>query len=256
MIDTNLSELLNDRYYRYNVPGYIDEDPIQIPHLFSSKEDIEIAAFLSASIAWGLRKTIIRNGLKLMELMDMAPYDFVCHAGKGDWRTFEGFVHRTFNGTDCIFFLQALQNIYRNHQGLEAVFNRGFLLSGDIAGTLQYFREVMLDVPHDKRSEKHVADVGRKATAKRLNMFLRWMVRTDNQGVDFGLWKDIPTSALMLPLDVHTGNVGRAIGILKRQQNDWEAVVEITDFLRLLDPHDPVKYDYALFGMGLNRELK
>jgi uncharacterized protein (TIGR02757 family) len=256
MIDTNLSELLNDRYQRYNVPGYIDEDPIQIPHLFSSREDIEIAAFLSASIAWGLRKTIIRNGLRLMELMDMAPYDFVRHAGKGDWRTFEGFVHRTFNGTDCVFFLQALQNIYRNHQGLEAVFNRGFLQSGDIAGTLQYFREVMLEVPHVHRSEKHVADVGRKATAKRLNMFLRWMVRTDNQGVDFGLWKHIPASALMLPLDVHTGNVGRAIGVLQRQQNDWQAVEEITDFLRLLDPNDPVKYDFALFGMGLNKELK
>jgi len=256
MIDTNLSELLNNRYIRYNVLSYIDDDPIQIPHLFSTKEDIEIAAFLSASIAWGLRKTIIHNSLKLMKLMDMAPYDFVCHAGKEDWRTFEGFVHRTFNGTDCVFFLQALQNIFRNHQGLESVFNSGFQQTGDIAGTLQYFRDIFLDIPHLNRSEKHVADVGRKATAKRLNMFLRWMVRTDNQGVDFGIWKEIPTSALMLPLDVHTGNVGRAIGILQRKQNDWQAVEEITDYLRILDPNDPVKYDFALFGMGLNRELK
>lgn len=256
MINPTLAELLIDRYNRYNVPAYVDDDPIKIPHIFSRKEDIEIAAFLSASIAWGLRKTIINNGLKLMKMMDMAPYQFVMEADEKDLEVLNGFVHRTFNGIDCRYFILSLRNIYQNYGGPEQVFTKGFQKDESILSSLIYFRGVFLSIPHDKRTEKHVSDVSRNSTAKRLNMLLRWMVRSDNQCIDFGLWKDIPTSALMLPLDVHTGNVGRALGILTRKQNDWFAVEEITSFLRSIDPNDPVKFDYALFGMGLNKELK
>lgn len=250
-----LKELLDDRYLKYNVPAYIDDDPIQIPHLFNRKEDVEIAAFLASSIAWGQRKTIISNARKLISWIDDAPYDFVMHADKDDFKTVEKFVHRTFNGIDCICFLHALRNIYQYHGGLEKVFQQGYDIDNTIYSALHHFRTLFFELPHAKRTEKHLGDVTRNAAAKRLNMLLRWMVRKDNQGVDFGLWRGIPTSALMLPLDVHTGNVGRALGLLSRKQDDWKAVEEITEALRQFDPKDPVKYDYALFGMGLNHEL-
>lgn len=251
-----LKELLDDRYLKYNVPAYIDDDPIQIPHLFSKKEDVEIAAFLSSSIAWGQRRTIISNSRKLISWMDDAPYDFVMHAGKEDLNMIEKFVHRTFNGIDCKYFLYALRNIYEHHGGLEKVFQLGFEKGNTIYSALYHFRTVFFELPHATRTEKHIGNVSRNAAAKRLNMLLRWMVRKDEQGVDFGIWKNIPLSSLMLPLDVHTGNVGRALGLLIRKQDDWRAVEEITDVLRQFDAKDPVKYDYALFGMGLNRELK
>lgn len=250
-----LKELLDDRYLKYNVPAYIDDDPIQIPHLFSKNEDVEIAAFLASAIAWGQRKTIITNARKLISWMDDAPFDFVMHADKADLKLFEKFVHRTFNGIDCMYFIHALQNIYQHHGGLEMVFQRGFDRDNTIYSALLHFRTVFFELPHATRTEKHLGDVSRNAAAKRLNMLLRWMVRKDDQGVDFGLWKGIPASALMLPLDVHTGNVGRALGLLTRKQDDWKAVEEITGVLSQFDAEDPVKYDYALFGMGLNREL-
>lgn len=250
-----LKELLDDRYLKYNVPAYIDADPIQIPHLFSKKEDVEIAAFLAAAIAWGQRSTIIKNARKLISWMDNAPYDFVMNAEEDDLKVVEKFVHRTFNGIDCTYFLQALQNIYIHHGGLERVFQQGFDTDKTVYSALQHFRNVFFELPHVRRTEKHVGDVTRNAAAKRLNMLLRWMVREDVQGVDFGLWNGIPTSALMLPLDVHTGNVGRALGLLTRKQGDWKAVEEITEALRQFDAKDPVKYDFALFGMGLNHEL-
>ena len=250
-----LQELLDDRYLKYNVPAYIDDDPIQIPHLFSKKEDVEMAAFLASAIAWGQRKTIITNARKLISWMDDAPYDFVMHADKEDLRVFEKFVHRTFNGIDCIYFLHALRNIYQCHGGLEQVFQQGFDRDNTVYSALHHFRTVFFELPHATRTEKHIGDVGRNAAAKRMNMLLRWMVRKDKQDVDFGLWKGIPTSALMLPLDVHTGNVGRALGLLSRKQDDWKAVEEITEALRQFDPKDPVKYDYALFGMGLSKEV-
>jgi len=250
-----LKELLDDRYLKYNVPAYIDADPIQIPHLFSKKEDVEIAAFLAAAIAWGQRSTIIKNALKLISWMDDAPYDFVMHAEEEDLRVVEKFVHRTFNGIDCTYFLQALRNIYLHHGGLERVFQQGFDTDKTVYSALHHFRTFFFELPHAQRTEKHVGDVTRNAAAKRLNMLLRWMVREDAQGVDFGLWTGIPTSALLLPLDVHTGNVGRALGLLIRKQDDWKAVEEITESLRQFDAKDPVKYDFALFGMGLNHEL-
>ena len=241
--------LLDEAVIRYNQLDFIENDPIQIPHRFTRKEDIEIAGFLAAAISWGQRKTIINNAKRLIDLMDNSPYDFVME-GK-DFETVTRFIHRTFNGVDCEFFLRSLRNIYKNHDGLERVFTDGFQDNKSIFEALKYFRSVFLEIPHEKRTEKHLSDVASNSSAKRLNMFLRWMVRKDEQEVDFGLWQDIPASALMLPLDVHTGDVSRALGLLERKQNDWRAVEEITGILRTFDAGDPVKYDFALFGMGI-----
>ena len=248
-----IKTLLDDAVKRYNHVNFIADDPVQIPHRFTRKEDIEIAAFLSATIAWGQRKSIIKNGLRLMELLDNSPYDFLMDNDFLSEKENEirYFVHRTFNGYDCLFFLKSLQNIYRNQGGLEQVFKDGFQREGTVFGALTYFRNKFLETPHENRSRKHLSDVQANSSAKRLNMFLRWMVRSDENGVDFGLWKNIPMSALMLPLDVHTGNVSRNLGLLNRKQNDWRAVEEITEILRTFDADDPIKYDYALFGLGV-----
>jgi uncharacterized protein (TIGR02757 family) len=243
-------QLLDRKAKQYNCREFIDTDPIQIPHRFSRKEDIEIAGLLTATIAWGQRKSIINNADRLMRLMDNAPYDFVCNAQESELVGLEHFVHRTFNGKDCRFFIESLRNIYHNHNGLEAVFTKGYQAEGSVFAALHYFREVFLAVPHEQRVQKHLSDVTANSSAKRLNMFLRWMVRQDTTGVDFGLWKEIPMSALMLPLDVHTGDVARAYGLLSRKQNDWKAVEEITAILRQFDTHDPIRYDFALFGIG------
>lgn len=250
-----LFELLEDRFHRYNVPAYIDDDPIQIPHLFTEKEDVEIAAFLTATIAWGQRKTIIRNARELMRRMDDCPHNFVLNADESDLKSLQSFVHRTFNGDDCVFFVRSLQNIYRNYGGLESVFNKGFIINNGVFSALNFFRSVFLEKAHDLRSRKHVSSVADNSAAKRLNMMLRWLVRSDAVGVDFGLWKQIPASELMIPLDVHVGRVGRALGLLDRKQDDWKAVDEITANLRQFDSVDPAKYDYALFGMGLMAEF-
>lgn len=242
--------LLDDRYRRYNHFDFIETDPIQVPHTFGKKEDIEIAAFLTATIAWGQRITIIKNARRLMSLMDNAPHDFISNATESDLEVFSDFKHRTFNADDCKFFIRSLQNIYTNHEGLEGVFNKAYQSDNNISSSLIYLRKIFLEINHEKRTEKHLSDVNRNSSAKRLNMFLRWMIRHDESGVDFGLWKNIPTSALMLPLDVHTGDVGRALGLLTRTQNDWKAVEEITAVLRSFDSNDPVKYDFALFGIG------
>ena len=245
----NIKPLLDEAVIRYNHIDFIENDPIQIPHRFTRKEDIEIAGFLAAAISWGQRKTIINNAKRLIDLMDNSPYDFVME-GK-DFETVSCFIHRTFNGVDCEFFLRSLQNIYLHHGGLEHVFTDGFHREKTIFGGLKHFRTVFLEIPHENRTEKHLSDVASNSSAKRLNMFLRWMVRKDEQEVDFGLWQDIPASALMLPLDVHTGDVSRALGLLERKQNDWKAVEEITGILRIFDADDPIKYDFALFGMGI-----
>lgn len=247
-----------DKYVeKFNTLEFIDSDPIQIPHRFSLKEDIEISGFLAATIAWGQRKSIIKNALRLMDLMDNSPYDFLINSNENtDWQQFTGFVHRTFNSTDCLFFIKSLKNIYLKHNGLENVFATGFEKNQTVYGALEYFRAVFLEIPHDKHVEKHLSDVSCNSAAKRLNMFLRWMVRSDSAGVDFGIWEKIPQSVLMLPLDVHSGNVGRALGLLTRKQNDWKAVEEITDVLRTFDATDPIKYDFALFGAGVNGEIK
>ena len=243
-------KLLDNAVALYNHVDFIENDPIQIPHRFTRKEDIEIAGFLAAAISWGQRKTILNNANQLMDLMDNSPYDFVME-GK-DFETVSCFIHRTFNGVDCGFFLRSLRNIYQQYGGLEQVFTEGFHREKTMFVTLKHFRSIFLEIPHERRTEKHISDVASNSSAKRLNMFLRWMVRKDEQEVDFGLWQGIPASALMLPLDVHTGDVSRSLGLLQRKQNDWKAVEEITGILRTFDAQDPVKYDFALFGMGIN----
>ncbi len=253
---SEIKRLLDKATLDYNRFEFIELDPVQIPHAFSRKEDIEIAGFLTATISWGQRKSIIKNAYFLMDLMDNTPYDFIIDADKSDWNRVSQFVHRTFNGNDCLFFLQSLKNIYQNHGGLENVFNAGYEINNSTFESLKHFRNIFMSINHNERVGKHISDVNSNSTAKRLNMFLRWMVRTDENGVDFGLWKKISPAVLMLPLDVHTGNVSRFYGLLERKQNDWKAVEEITTVLRLFDSQDPIKYDYALFGIGVNNGIK
>jgi len=248
---SDLKDFLDEKYEKYNHPDFIDSDPIQIPHSFSDPYDIEISAFLAATIAWGQRITIIKNSRKLMALMDYAPYDFITNCNNQELKRFEYFVHRTFNGIDCVFFIKSLKNIYKNHGGLGLLFQKTYLHHKNIKQTLEEVRKVFFEINHPLRTQKHFSDVSKGASAKRLNMYLRWLVRNDNRGVDFGLWQKIPTSALYLPLDLHTGNVARKIGLLQRNQNDWQAVEEVTIKLRKFDPNDPVKYDFALFGLGI-----
>ncbi len=247
----NIQSFLNQKVLSFNHTSFIETDPIQVPALFTTKENIEIAGFLAATLAWGQRPTIIRNARWLIAHMGNNPIEFLQRETEDDWIVFTDFRHRTFNGTDCIYFLKALRNIYQNHGGLEQVFTEGYLIDRTVFSALVHFRKIFFELEHEHRTEKHVSDVEKGAAAKRLNMFLRWMVRTDSAGVDFGLWKRIPASALMLPLDVHTGNVARKLGLLTRTQNDWRAVEEITARLREFDPKDPIKYDFALFGLGV-----
>ncbi|MDR1861160.1 MAG: TIGR02757 family protein [Bacteroidales bacterium] len=249
-MNDELKQLLDEKVSLYNRPDFIETDPIQIPKLFEQKENIEIAGFLAATIAWGQRPVIIRNAKQLMSAMDNRPHEFLLSTAERDWLPFMAFKHRTFNGDDCLFFLRALKHFYSELGGLESVFTDGYRKEHTIAGALRYFRATFLATAHLHRSEKHVPDITRGAAAKRLNMFLRWMVRRDSAGVDFGLWTKIPPSALMLPLDVHSGRQARMLGLLSRSQDDWTAVEEVTARLRLMDPNDPVKYDFALFGMG------
>lgn len=241
-------ELLDEKTVEYNRRDFIQDDPIQIPHRFSRKEDIEISGLLAATIAWGNRKSIINSASSLMERMDHAPYQFITDHTEADLNVFKGFVHRTFNADDARWFVQGLQYIYSEKGGLENVFNHPSALEG-----IEAFREAMFTMPHAPRSEKHIASPMKGSSAKRLNMYLRWMVRQDTDGVDFGLW-DFPPAQLMVPLDVHTGRVARELGILKRKQNDWKAVEELMEILRKFDPDDPVKYDLALFGMGIDEK--
>lgn len=252
MNNEQLFEFLENYALKYNQPEFIANDPIQIPHQFSIKEDIEIAGFLAASIAWGQRPVIIRNANRMMELMDFAPYDFILNSTADDLKVFERFKHRTFQAVDMQFFITALQNIYQNYGGLEKVFENGF--KENVHYALIEFNRLFYTVPHLSRSEKHLSNPAKNSAAKRLNMFLRWMIRQDNKGVDFGLWKNCSPSKLMLPLDVHTGRIGRGLGLLARKQNDWKSVEEITNKLRFFDNSDPVKYDFALFGFGVNEK--
>lgn len=250
----NLKSELDNRCKLYQTPDFIKTDPIQIPHRFSKKEDIEISAFLTSIIAWGIRKAIINNADKLMNLMDNAPYNFIKSASKTEIEKLKIFKHRTFNGDDCVFFIESLRNIYNNHYGLENVFTKKFAETNSLAESLIYFRTIFFELEHPKRVEKHLSDIHKNSAAKRLNMFLRWMIRESNGGVDFGLWKNIPTSALYIPLDVHVGNVARNLGLLTIKDNNWKAVIELTENLKKFDKNDPVKYDFALFGYGVNNK--
>ncbi|KAF0239513.1 MAG: hypothetical protein FD181_101 [Prolixibacteraceae bacterium] len=245
----DLKSFLDEKVLKYNQPFFIETDPIQVPKNFSDKKNIEIAAFLTSTIAWGNRLSIIKNATKLMALMDSQPYDFVIRSSNSELKNLERFVHRTFNGNDCVYFIRSLKNIYQNQGGLQTVFEVGFQKEISVKSALHYFYRIFFEIGGE-RSRKHVSNVEKGASAKRLNMFLRWMVRDDKNKVDFGLWNGIPQSALMLPLDVHTGNVARKLGLLHRKSNDWQAVEEVTLSLRNFDAEDPVKYDFALFGLG------
>lgn len=250
LLDASLKDFLEEKVIQYNTVLFIEDDPISIPHLFSQKEDIEIAAFLAATIAWGNRKSIVGNARKMISLLEDDPYDFVINHTSKDLLRLKDFVHRTFNGVDFIFFVEALRNIYRNHGGLERVFEVG-CGQKNLQFAISEFKKVFFEINHPARTEKHVSDPMKGSSAKRINMFLRWMVRRDGNGVDFGIWKGISPAKLSCPLDVHTGNIARKLGLLTRKQNDHKAVLELDGQLRLLDPTDPVKYDFALFGLGV-----
>ena len=250
MKKSELKDFLDEKVILYNNPKFIESDPIQIPHTFTKKEDIEIAAFLTATISWGNRKMIIKNAFRMMELLDYSPHNFVLNHQESDLKSFDNFVHRTFNTIDFQQFIKSLQHIYQNHKGLENA-----LAIKDGSKTYQtaihQFKKLFFEVPHQQRTLKHVSDPLKNSAAKRINMYLRWMVRNGHVGVDFGIWNTHSPANLSCPLDVHSGNVARKLKLLSRTQNDWKALSELDTNLRKLDKNDPVKYDFALFGLGV-----
>lgn len=249
-VQTDIKDFLDEKVRLYNHPRFIDSDPISIPHQYQLKEDIEIAGFLAATIAWGNRKMIISNGLRMMKLMGNSPYDFVMHYHEDQLDAFDGFVHRTFNNLDFKYFVKALRNIYANHGGLEAVISSA-ITNSSTQPAISQLKKVFFSLPHPLRTAKHISDPSSGSSAKRINMYLRWMIRQDHCGVDFGIWKSVPPSILSCPLDVHSGNVARKLGLIARPQNDAKALAELDQSLRLMDKDDPVKYDFALFGLGV-----
>ncbi len=248
-----LKAFLDEAVARYNTPAFITADPISIPHRFAKQQDREIMAFWTATLAWGQRKTIMQSANRLAELMDDAPHDFMLHHVEKDRARFESFKHRTFQATDTLWFLEFFHNFYQKNTSLETAFAR-HLRPEDLTveNALRGFHNDFFDHPYaPERTRKHVATPARGSTCKRLNMFLRWMVRKDNAGVDFGIWEKISPAQLLIPLDVHVERVARRHGLLQRKQTDWHAVLELTENLRAFDPNDPVKYDFALFGTGV-----
>ncbi len=249
MPSQRLKEFLDNKVDEYNQPFFIKDDPISIPHLFSKKQDIEIAGFFAAVFAWGNRTTIIQKSKELMGLMDMAPHDFCMDHSDTALKRLLHFKHRTFNSTDLLYFIDFFKMHYSKHKSLENAFTKhGVTIEKMLTGFHHYFFSLE-HVP--VRTKKHIADPERGSTCKRLNMFLRWMVRNDNKGVDLGIWKKIPPSDLICPIDLHVARVARRLGLLKRKQTDWLAAIELTEQLRLLDKEDPVKYDLALFSLGV-----
>jgi uncharacterized protein (TIGR02757 family) len=245
-----LKEFLDAKVAQYQKPEFLSSDPIQIPHGFELKEDIEISGFLTATIAWGNRKSIITNANSMMERMDNSPFEFVTNANRKDLGSLNGFVHRTFNSVDLVFFVHALRTIYNEYGGLELIFTPKAQVE-NLNECIAKAREIFLGTPHEARSEKHFSDPLKGSAAKRIHMFLRWMVRGAETGIDFGLWTGIKPAQLSCPLDVHSGTVARKLGLLKRRQNDARALIELDLALRSMDPVDPVKYDFALFGLGV-----
>ena len=243
-----LKDLLEHKFDLYNSKNFIIEDPISIPHAYNQKEDIEIISFLISIISWGNRKSIIKSGNKLREILGSSPIDFIMRFKEKDLKKIN-FVHRTFNKFDLIYFLKSLKNIYKNHDGLENVFSKN-LNDEFMYNNISNFRKIFFSLSHEKRTEKHISNPKKNSACKRINMFLRWMVRNDGV-VDFGIWKKIKPSMLSCPLDVHTANIGRKLNLISRKQNDLKTVLELDQKLRLFDKNDPVKYDYALFGMGV-----
>ena len=255
MNKNELKKFLDTKAKAFERIHFLDHDPIKIPHQFKKKEDIEITGFIIATIAWGNRISIIKSGNKIVQLMGNDPYSFVMNYQKSDLKHFSKFVHRTFNELDLKYFMSALRHIYLNHGGLEASFSKGDDLK-NMYQNIHLFKKAFFELDHLRRTEKHVSDPLKGSASKRLNMFLRWMVRDAKNGVDFGIWKCIKPAQLSCPLDVHSGNVARNLGILKRRQNDHKALIELDTVLREFDPFDPVKYDFALFGLGVYEGFK
>ena len=247
-LNKELKDLLEHKFNLYNSTNFIIEDPISIPHAYNQKEDIEIISFLISIISWGNRKSIIKSGNKLKEILGSSPIDFIMRFKERDLKKID-FVHRTFNKFDLIYFLKSLKNIYMNYDGLENVFSKN-LNDEFMYNNISNFRKIFFSLNHEKRTEKHISNPKKNSACKRINMFLRWMVRNDGV-VDFGIWKKIKPSMLSCPLDVHTANIGRKLNLISRKQNDLKTVLELDKKLRLFDKNDPVKYDYALFGMGV-----
>jgi uncharacterized protein (TIGR02757 family) len=246
---SDIKTFLDEKIDEFNNIHFIALDPVSIPHRFSLKQDIEIAGFLAATIAWGNRKSIIQNANKLMDDMGESPFDFVMHASNQQLKKLQ-FVHRTFNSDDLRVFIKCIRNIYKNLGGMEKIFANAATIDS-MQPAIAEFKRVFFSIEHLARTEKHVSDPDKGSSAKRINMMLRWFVRKDNRGVDFGIWNEtIKPAQLSLPLDVHTGNIARKLGLLHRTQNDAKAVQEIDLVLRSFDPTDPVKYDFSLFGLG------
>ena len=248
----SLIDFLNKKVDQYNQPSFILYDPISIPHLFSKKLDIEIAGFFAALFAWGNRTTIIQKSKELMQLMDMSPYSFVKNHTDNDLKKLLSFKHRTFNTTDLLYFIQFLHYHYSTNKSLETAFTRGLQPADDtIENALAAFHHYFFSLEDfPARTKKHISTPERGSTCKRLNMYLRWMVRKDKAGVDFGIWENISPSQLVCPIDLHVSRVARRFSLLTRKQTDWQAALELTACLRNLDKNDPVKYDFALFGLG------
>jgi uncharacterized protein (TIGR02757 family) len=253
MLDLSKEELkdfLDAKVLQYNTIDFIEPDPISVPHRYTLKEDIEISGFLASTIAWGNRKMITKNGHRMMDILGDSPYDFVMSHEDYQLERLEGFVHRTFNSEDFKHFIKALKHIYTNRGGLQQIFIE-HQTDTSLQPAIHALNEAFFEIPHLSRTRKHVADPNKGSVAKRINMCLRWFVRNDTTGVDFGIWNNISSSKLSCPLDVHSGNVARKLGLLTRKQNDSKALMELDTNLRLLDPNDPVKYDFALFGLGI-----
>jgi uncharacterized protein (TIGR02757 family) len=248
MSHDELNDFLDFKVIQYNNPSFIECDPISIPHQFSIKEDIEISAFLTATISWGNRKAILKAANELMCLMGNSPFDFIMNSNSNQISRASKYYYRTFHGSDLDYFILSLKNIYENHGGLELIFSNNS--NDSLHDSITSFRSIFFELPHLDRTRKHVSNPDSGSAAKRLHMMLRWLVRKDNNGVDFGIWKDISPSCLSIPLDLHSGNTARKLGLLKRKSNDLKAVIELDQVLREFDPNDPAKYDFALFGLG------
>lgn len=256
---TSLKDFLDEKAEKYNKPAFIKEDPICIPHQFSKKQDVEISAFFASIFAWGNRTTIINKARELMAMMDNAPYDFCLHHSAMDLQRLEKFRHRTFNTTDLLYFIEFFKSHYTRYKSLE----EAFLLYRPEPGkeltelSLTCFHNYFFSLEHvPSRTKKHISTPYKGSSCKRLNMFLRWMVRKDKQGVDFGIWKKIKPSDLICPIDLHVARVAKHFGLLHRKQTDWLAALELTNYLRELDPVDPVRYDFALFGLGVMEKFR
>ena len=248
-------ELLESLHDKFNNESFIEADPISVPHSYADAGDIEISGLLASTIAWGNRKAIVQSSHRMMRYMDNSPKDFVLNASDAEIATLSSYVHRTFNGEDLQDFVRALRHIFNKWGSIGGFFESRYAEHQDLRRVFSEFRREFHSVEHNPHSEKHMSSIDKGAACKRLCMYLRWMVRRDDRGVDFGLWRGIPMSALYMPLDIHTSRMGRGLGLLERKQNDWKAVEELTASLREFNTEDPVRYDYSLFGVGITHML-